>query len=146
MVFRKNHEWYCFYTAHPNMDGKDFVRTSPDLINWSESNVVAYGGQAGKGNLWYAECPFVVEPETGHYYLFRTQSYGSPDSSPKTSIYHSTDLKNFGLEDDRGFVGTLEVAAPEIFKFENRWYIAALMSNLNGIRVARLDWIPKETN
>jgi len=146
MVIRKNRQWYCFYTAHPNMDGKVFLRTSPDLSNWSQSKVVAYGGQAGKGKLWFAECPFVTEPESGHYYLFRTQSYGSADGPPKTSIYHSKDLTYFGIDDDSGFVGTLEVAAPEVFKFENKWYIAALMPNLDGIRVAKLVWVPIETN
>ena len=146
MVLRKNRQWYCFYTAHPNMDGKVFLRTSQDLSNWSQSMVVAYGGQAGKGKLWFAECPFVTEPESGNYYLFRTQSYGSAESPPKTSIYHSTDLTYFGVDDDSGFVGTLEVAAPEVFKFENKWYIAALMPDLKGIRVARLSWIPAEEN
>ena len=107
------------------MGGKVFVRTSKDFKNWSKSMVVSYGGQAGKGKFLLAECPFVVEHKPGHYSLIRTQSYGIGDGPAKTSIYHSEDLLNFGIEDDSGFVGTLEVAAPEIFKYEDQWYIAA---------------------
>jgi len=142
MVLKQDDAWFCYYTAHPGMDGKVFVRTSDDLENWSESTIVSYGGQAGKGKFWLAECPFVVEQDNGQYYLYRTQSYGTGDGPAKTSIYHSDDLMNFGIENDSGFVGTLEVAAPEIFNFKNQWYIAALMPNLDGIRIAKLSWVP----
>ena len=140
MVLSRNNKWYCYYTAHPNMDGRVYVRTSENLGDWSKSKVVSYGGQAGKGKLWLAECPHVVEHAPGKYYLFRTQSYGSSNYPAKTSVYFSEDLLNFGIDDDSGFVGTMEVAAPQIFQFENQWYIAALMPELNGIRIARLTW------
>ena len=140
MVLRKNDLWYCYYTAHPNMDGRVYVRTSINLRDWSNSQVVSYGGQAGKGKLWFAECPHVVEHAPGKYYLFRTQSYGSESKAPKTSVYFSEDLMDFGIDDDSGFVGTIEVAAPEIFQFEDQWYIATLKPGLNGIRIARLAW------
>lgn len=142
MVIKKEGVWFCYYTAHPDMDGKVFLRTSKDLKNWSKSIIVSYGGQAGKGKFWLAECPFVVEQDDDQYYLFRTQSYGTGDGPAKTSIYHSSDLLNFGIEDDSGFVGTLEVAAPELFNFKGQWYIVALMPNLEGIRIAKLSWIP----
>ena len=133
-------QWYCYYTAHPDMDGRVYVRTSNNLLDWSNSKVVSYGGQAGKGRLWFAECPHVVEQTPGKYYLFRTQSYGSESNPPKTSVYFSEDLMDFGIDDDSGFVGTIEVAAPEIFQFEDQWYIAALMPGIDGIRIARLAW------
>ena len=141
MVLNTNDQWYCYYTAHPNRDGKVFLRTSTDLAEWSSSEVVAYGGQAGKGELWFAECPFVIEYTPGNYFLLRTQSYlKSENSLPKTSIYNSDNPHNFGIDDDSYFIGALEVAAPEVFLYEGQWYIAALMPELDGIRIAHLKW------
>jgi hypothetical protein len=42
--------------------------------------------------------------------------------------------------DEGHFVGTLAVAAPEIIKHNERYYIAALMPSLKGIQIARLEW------
>jgi len=39
------------------------------------------------------------------------------------------------------FMGSLPVAAPEIFRHEGQWYIASLMPTLKGIRIARLKWV-----
>ena len=104
--------------------------------------MVAAGGRAG-GTKYSAECPHVVyRQDTGLYYLFRTQRYGKNNVS---SIYASPDPRNFGVNDDRFFIGTLPVAAPEIVKYNGRYYIAALLPNLNGIRVAKLKWLPIET-
>ena len=138
MVLFTQGKWHCYYTAHPGMDGRVYLRTSPDLRDWSSSKIVAYGGQAGKGELWFAECPFVIEYTPGNYFLLRTQSYQNP---PKTSLYNSPDPANFGIDDDTYFTGILEVAAPEVFKYQNQWYIAALMPQLDGIRIAKLKWI-----
>ena len=138
MLLRTGGLWRVYYTAFHGDKGYVFSRTSPDLKTWSGSFVVAYGGQAGN-NIWSCECPFVVELSPGHYYLFRTQVYGR---DAKTSVYHSTNPGYFGIDDDRGFVGTLPVAAPEILLHEGQYYIAALMPDLNGIRIARLQWEP----
>ena len=43
---------------------------------------------------------------------------------------------------DRYRIGTLPVAAPEIVVDNGQYYIAALMPNLDGIRVAKLRWSP----
>jgi len=77
----------------------------------------------------------------GLFYLFRTQKYGKNNIS---SIYASPDPLNFGINDDRFFIGTLDVAAPEILKHKGQYYIAALLPNLKGIRVAKLKWVPVE--
>jgi hypothetical protein len=59
----------------------------------------------------------------------------------KDSVYFSHGPLAFGINNDKGhFVGTLPVAAPEIIHFEGRYYIAALMPDLKGIRIARLEW------
>jgi len=137
MVLRVADQWYCYFTAHTPREGAVFCRTSRDLVNWSDVFVVAKGGQAGSGS-YSAECPFVVEVVPGEYYLFRTQRYGS---SAQTSVYRSNNPLDFGIDNDEGhFVCTLPVAAPEIFRFGDSWYIAALMPNLSGIQIARLRW------
>lgn len=148
MVLPDSGRYYAYYTAHPNQIGSVYLRTSSGLRTWSESTQVAYGGQAGGDKFWLAECPFVVKHPSGYYYLFRTQSYGRvvngvTEQVPKTSVYRSKNLYDFGVDDDQYFVGTLEVAAPEIFQYREEWYIAALLPNLQGIRLAKLQWVPQ---
>jgi hypothetical protein len=137
MVIRIGDLWHCYYTAHPGSHGADCCRTSTELRTWSASRIVARGGRAGDGP-YSAECPFVVEPSSGDFYLFRTQRYGA---NAQASVYHSRDPFDFGIDDDSGhFVCTLPVAAPEIIPYRRRWYIAALMPSLKGIQIARLQW------
>ena len=49
---------------------------------------------------------------------------------------------SFGVGNDRLGIGTLPVAAPDIVVDNGRYFIAALMPNLDGMRVARLGWNP----
>lgn len=147
MVIRVHDQWYCYYTAHPNDDGAIYLRTSKDLKSWSKSKMVSHGGSPGSGKLWLAECPHVVQ-HNGKFYLFRTYSYGQYEdgiqvSEPQTNVYCSDDLQNFGIDTDSLLVGILPVAAPEIIQHQGAWYIAALMPDLQGIRLARLNWIKK---
>ena len=70
-------------------------------------------------------------------YLFRTQAYWK---DARTSVYHSRD---FGIDNDaEHYVTTLPVAAPEIFRHEGQWYLAALLPSLKGIQLTRLEWAP----
>lgn len=138
MVIPIKGKWYCYYTAHPDNKGYDYVRTSEDLINWSEERIVAAGGASG-GGPYSAECPFVVEPQAGHFYLFRTQVYGQ---KAQTMVYHSHDPFDFGIANDEvHYVTTLPVAAPEIFRYAGQWYMAALLPSLKGIQISRLEWV-----
>ncbi len=150
LVFGK--KYYCYYTGHTAERGADFCRTSKDLRKWSEPTMIAAGGRAGD-TKYSAECPHVVykadtnrnlaslvnREDTGLFYLFRTQRYGENNIS---SVYASPDPLNFGINDDRYFLVTLAAAAPEIIKHNDRYYIAALLPSLKGIRVANLGWIP----
>ena len=137
MMLHHDGLWYGYYTCHPNRQGMVCARTTRDCTSWSNSTVVAFAGQAGT-EFYSAECPHVVEPSPGQFYLFRTQSYGKP----KTSVYFSSDPMMFGINQDaRYLLCTLPVAAPEIIHHEGRYYIAALNEGrLDGIRIARLKW------
>jgi len=140
MVIRVGTAWHCYYTAHPANKGAVYCRTSQDLRSWSESRIVAVGGAAGLGP-YSAECPFVVQRGAGDLYLFRTQRYGT---NAQTSVYHSRDPLDFGINNDTGhLVCTLPVAAPEIFTAEGLNWIAALSPGLKGIQLARLAWKSK---
>jgi hypothetical protein len=138
MLIDVNGTWHCYYTAHPEGRGAVYCRTSRDLARWSPSVRVAAGGEAGEGP-YAAECPHVVF-RGGFFYLFRTQRY-APD--PETRVYRSADPLAFGIDDDRQLVGVLPVAAPEIVTHQGEDYLAALLTDLRGIRITRLRWRPQ---
>jgi len=139
MVFFADGLWNCLSTAHPDNHGAVYSRISKDLRTWTEPKIIARGGVAGSGP-YSAECPFVVERK-GSYYLFRTQRYGR---NSQTTVYRSKDPRDFGVDDDRCRVGTLELAAPEIFQHEGQDYIAFLLPSLKGIQISKLSWEPKK--
>jgi hypothetical protein len=146
MLIKIGDLWHVYYTAFPHVAGPDspregavYCRTSEDLRTWSDSKVVARGGMVGR-SPYVCECPHVVR--IGEYfYLFRTQRYSLP---PVTSVYRSKDPMDFGVDEeaDDKFVCLLPVAAPEIIIHNNEYYIASLMPDIQGIRVAKLAWIP----
>jgi hypothetical protein len=144
MVLKSGTSFYCYYTGHTETEKYKcavFCRTSPDLTSWGESVIVSAGGAAAHETPWWganSECPFVVEME-GLYYLFRNQRYGTNSMNTQ---YCSPDPLSFGVDDDRYSIGTLPVAAPEIIEHEGQYYIAALLPGLDGIRIARLRWVP----
>ena len=152
-VIKIGDKWHCYYTATRTLKitvdkkpaekkiGVVYARTSSDLKTWSDAKLVASQGQAGD-DLYSSECPFVAEVTPGHYYLFRTQRYGD---KAQTCVYHSTDPMDFGwgtlnYGDAHHFVTKLPVAAPEIVKHGDQWFIAALRPDLKGIQLARLEW------
>lgn len=141
MVLRVGDLWHCYYTAFPGGRGAVYCRTSEDLRAWSDSVKVASGGVAGDG-ICSAECPHVVFHEpSGDYTLFRTQAYGE---AARTLVYRSRDPLDFGIDDDRCLVESLPICAPEVVFSEGEMYLAALLPDLKGIRVARLAWETSE--
>jgi hypothetical protein len=138
MLLRYDGRWYCYFAAHPKKVGGIWCRTSKNLTDWSERRLVARGGQAGR-KWWNYECPHVVRIG-GFFYLFHTQRYRNPQSS----VYRSPNPFNFGIDDDRYFITHLPVAAPEIVLHEGQYYIAGLNPDLDGIRLAKLKWVPHE--
>jgi hypothetical protein len=158
MTIRVDGKFTTYYSANPGtvfdaanssaenrsslklMPNADLMRTSRDLVHWSDAKIVARGGETGTGP-YSAECPFVYyHRPSDYYYLFRTQHYGE---KPETRVYRSKDPANFGVDDDRFLVATLPVAAPEIVEWRGQLYIAALLPSLKGIQVAKLGWEQK---
>jgi hypothetical protein len=140
MVLNIGGLWHCYYCANDTgkrRPNKDYVRTSADLIHWSDYREVAWGGfVAGAGN-WNAECPFVIY-RNGYYYLFRTSEYSPP---ARTHVYRSQDPYDFGLGNDGKWVQTLRVAAPEVIQVGDQLYISSVEDLKGGIQVFRLKWI-----
>jgi hypothetical protein len=135
MLLRAGGLWHCFTTSHPGDRGAVYSRTSKDLLTWADPKIVAGGGEPGWGP-YSSECPFVVERD-GAYYLFRTQTYGK---EARTTVYRSKDLRDFGVDEDRGRLGVLPIAAPEILRHDGQDYVAYLLPSLKGIQIARLRW------
>jgi hypothetical protein len=145
MVLKSGNTYYCYYTSHTSSQsqvGAAFARTSLDLIHWSESVMVSQTPPfPGNSARFSDECPYVVYiPEHGLYYLFVTQIYGK---NSQTTVYASPNPLYFGILDDKYKVGTLPVAAPEILKIADQWFIASTMPDFKGIQLARLSWIAR---
>ena len=137
MLIRIDGLWYCYYTALPGGRGYGFCRTSPDLETWSHSCVVSYGGKVGS-DRFQNECPHVIEVEPGLFYYFRNQFYGK---RALNWVYRSDNPLNFGIDDDSKLVRSWRLAAPEVIRYEGRYYIAALKDSLDGIKIARMKWV-----
>lgn len=144
--------WYTYYTGRTDGTGKIWVRTTPDFTIWSQPTIVSAGGIAGTGTGSH-ECPQVVNLEGNDFYLFKTKTYGMYDRAaddirnrglPLAYVYFSHDPKMFGIDqDDEYYLGSLEVAAPEIVLHQGQYYIFALNTRqLDGLRCARLKWEP----
>jgi hypothetical protein len=137
MLLAHARHYYCYTTAHPSGHGAVYCRVSSDLRSWGESTIVSAGGACGSGPS-SAECPFVVHHhESGTFSLFRTQRYGADAHS---CVYESGDPLNFGVDDDRGLVATIPVAAPEIVEHDRRLFLACLRPALDGIQIAPFRW------
>ena len=144
MILKVGDNFHCYYTAHSmrspkkNHRGVTYCRISSNLRDWGKSQVVAEGSAYGRGP-YCTECPHVVfHPQSNAYYLFNTQRYGQRNH---TAVFRSTDPLAFGINDNHLEVNTLPVAAPEIIFHDGKYYIASLKPTLNGIHVARLQWM-----
>jgi hypothetical protein len=140
MLLKVGSQWYCYYSAQPDGVPGIRVRTTTDLVHFSEPKLVMTGGQAGK-DWWNFECPQVIHHK-GLFYLFHTQHYET--GRQQTSVYRSADPAYFGINDDSNFVCHLPVAAPEIIYAGDDMYLAALTNELDGIRITKLDWVVDE--
>ena len=132
-------EWICYYCGNvkgERMPSRVYARTSKDLINWSDYREVGWGGFAAGDRPANSECPFVVFVD-GYYYLFRTSEYRPP---ARTHIYRSEDPFDFGRGNDSKLVTTLRLAAPEVVKLGEQYYISTVEDLKGGVQLVKLKW------
>lgn len=142
--------WHIYYAGCHDGDPMKagiYMRTSRDLIHWSDWTLVHYDEHYGH-QRWMAECPTVVK-RGDCYYLFRTENY----YKARTHIFRSQDPSDFGVDDysDRDFpahkyyVGRLRVAAPEIIlDAEGNEYITSNHDVRGGTHMCRLKWVEED--
>jgi hypothetical protein len=139
-------EWHLYYAgAHMDPQGKPacaiYLRTSTDLIHWSDFRIVHYDHrpEVGGGGMWTHECPHVVQ-RGGFFYLFRTENY----SKRLTHVYRSEDSADFGkgAEAVNKYIGLFPVAAPEIIVDNlGQEYITSNHDLRGGTMICRLKWV-----
>jgi beta-fructofuranosidase len=137
MVLKDDNKFYAYSTVSTVakdgwLRGFVIVRTSKDLMNWSDYTIVSEGGRAGNGAV-SAESPFVVKYR-GYFYLFRSSS-----STGTVFVYRSDDPYNFGVNDDRKLIAELPVWAPEVLNENGQWYISDI-ADFEGVKLAKLIW------
>ena len=115
------------------------VRTSKDLVDWSDWTLVHRDPQFG-ANRGASECPFVIE-KSGYFYLFRTIDY----CSAMTLVFRSDDPLDFGVGDASGkLVGRFPAAAPELYTFDGQEYVTSSHAPLFGEQMCRVKWVEDE--
>ena len=142
-LIKINGLWHLYYTGLEDGDPKKggmFVRTSRDLLHWSNFQLVHRAQQYGS-NWWEIECPHVVYKE-GYFYLFRTQNY----VKALTHVFRSEDPLDFGKEEKTAalkYVGQIPCAAPEIYEVNGETYLSSNHDPALGTQMCRLLWEPE---
>lgn len=99
--------------------------------------MVAFDGSAETAS-YSSQCPFVGQHESGFYYSFRIQCYGE---DAQVSISISNDPLYLGIDNDSRLVCRLRIAASEIDRHDDCYFIACLLPDPKAIRIAELDWV-----
>jgi hypothetical protein len=136
--------WHLYYAGYFDHDrpeeGAGFtVRTSKDLVTWSDWKLVHRDPQYGSGRV-ETESPFVIEKE-GYFYLFRTINYWRA----MTLVFRSEDPYDFGIGDAGSkLVGRFPAAAPELYTIDGEEYVTSSHDPLFGEQMCRMRWIDDE--
>lgn len=131
--------WYIYYAGSKNGDLDQpvfWLRTSRDLINWSDPQIVHDDLNYGAAR-WDTECPFVVYRE-GYYYLFRTEDY----YKSLTHVFRSEDPTDFGIGDASSkYVGVFPAGAPELYTIDGQEYVSSNHNPPLGTQMCRMEWV-----
>ncbi|MHC4714047.1 MAG: hypothetical protein ACYTAN_12380 [Planctomycetota bacterium] len=131
--------WHCYYAGFGENDQSMpgfFVRTSRNLVDWSDWKIVHQDLNMAAGN-WQTECPHVVF-RGGRYYLFRTEDY----YGAKTHVYVSDDPLDFGVGDASDkYVGAFPAAAVEVYEIDGTEYVTSSHNPALGTQMCRLKWV-----
>jgi hypothetical protein len=135
--------WYLYYCAESEESrwrSTVFLRTSKDLLNWSDPRMVHHdrdGSFMGDTAKNWVECPHVVYRD-GYYYLLRTVDYYTAE----THVFRSDDPADFGIGDPRDkHVCRLPVGAPELYRFDGEEYVSSNHNPPLGTQMCRLRWV-----
>ncbi len=131
--------WYCYYAGFygdTEENAAFFVRTSKNLVDWSEWTKVHEDSSYGAGR-WDTECPFVTYKD-GYYYLFRTIDYYSGN----TAVFRSEDPMDFGIGNASDkYVCNIFCAAPEIIIDENgNEFMSSSHDPVIGNYMSKMEW------
>jgi hypothetical protein len=139
MAYRKT--YYIYYTGVSEEKGAIYCRTSTDLVNWGESVVVSSGGIGGDGPA-AAECAFAFYvPNDFAFYLLRAHPIKGSENYA-TAIYRSKNPLDFGVDSDEYLVGSLPYEVVRIIKDGQDFFLTALNPDYDGIRLAKMKWVP----
>ena len=131
--------WYLYYAAfeaHPLRGGGIYVRTSSDLLHWSDYRLVHRDATRGGPLTWSHETPLVVYRD-GYYYLFRTENYYTPVSH----VYRSEDPLDFGIDDGgEKYVTSLACACPKTYVIGAAEYVSSNHNTTRGVEMCGLQW------
>lgn len=142
-LIKVNNTWYMYYAGYEDGNllqrGGMYVRTSRDLIHWSEWKLAHRDPTFGVTS-WDHECPHVVYRE-GYFYLFRTESYWDA----RTYVYRSEDPTDFGTNAESAqamYVGRIGAAAVEIYQADGIEYMSSNHDPAAGTQMSKLRWVP----
>lgn len=121
------------------------MRTSKDLIQWSEASIVL------STNGFDPESPSIIFHNNTFYLFVCSWEKGQWDRvslmgayTHNAHVYASDDITDFGTDDEKQ-ITILKSHAPEIFQGEDgQWYISSVVYPDMGVSIDKLEWVDKK--
>lgn len=118
------------------------MRTSKDLIQWSEAKKVL------TTNAFDPESPSVIFHNSMFYLFVCSWEEGQWDGidlmgayTHRAHVFASNDITNFGTDTEKQ-ITILNAHAPEIFQGEDgQWYISSVVYPNMGVSIDKLEWV-----